>query len=91
MKMMYQWYKNEFLGWKKKQYNCFKKFHFIMHSLKKLVLNALKTDLLHEFPFYNKWIIKQESKAFKRYARIYKVEIVDSKDVSAQLEASKLS
>ena len=31
------------------------------------------------------------SKAFKRYARSYKIEIIDSKDPLAQLEASKLS
>ena len=48
--------------------------------LKKHILNALKTDLLHELPFYNKLNIKQESKAFKRYARIYKIEIIDRHD-----------
>ena len=31
------------------------------------------------------------SEAFGWYARSYKVEIVDSKDLSAQLEASKSS
>ena len=31
------------------------------------------------------------SKAFKRYARSYKIEIIDSKDPLAQLEASKSS
>ena len=38
---------------------------------------------------YNKLNIKQESKAFKRYARIYKIEIIDRKDPLVQLLASK--
>ena len=31
------------------------------------------------------------SKAFKRYARCYKIEVIDSKDPLAQLDASKLN
>ena len=38
------------------------------------------------------WIrVLEISKAFKRYARSYKIEIIYSKDSLAQLEASKLS
>ena len=36
-------------------------------------------DLLHELPFYNELSVLKMSKAFKRYARSYKIEIVDSK------------
>ena len=48
-------------------------------------------DLLHELSFYNELSIKQISEAFKRYARKYKIEIIDSKDPLVQLEASKSS
>ena len=60
---------------KKKQKVFFKNFHFIMFSLKNNVLNILKTDLLHELPFYNELNIEQILKAFKKYARSYKIEI----------------
>ena len=46
-------------------------------------------DLLHELPFYNELSINQVSKAFKRYARSYKIEIIDSKGLLPQLKASK--
>ena len=45
-------------------------------------------DLLHDFPFYDELRIKQISKEFKGYARSYKIEIIDSKDPLAQLQAS---
>ena len=48
------------------------------------------TYLIHELPFYDKLSIVNLSKAFKRYARIYKIEIIDSKSPLAQLEARKL-
>ena len=48
-------------------------------------------DLLHELLFYNELSVVEISKAFKGYARSYKIEIVDSKDSLAQLEASKSS
>ena len=46
---------------------------------------------MHELPFYDELSITEVSKAFKIYARSYKVEIVDRKDSLVQLEASKLS
>ena len=49
----------------------------------------LNIDLLHELPFYDELSIEKISKAFKRYARNYKIEIIDSKDPLAQLDASK--
>ena len=48
-------------------------------------------DFLHELPFYIELNIEKISKAFKRYARNYKIEIIDSKDYLAQLEASNPS
>ena len=46
-------------------------------------------DLLDELSFYDELSVAEKSKAFRRYARSYKVEIIDSKDPLAQLEASK--
>ena len=46
-------------------------------------------DLLHELPFYDKLSIEKISKAFKRYGKSYRIEIIDSKDALVQLEASK--
>ena len=76
---------------KKKQTDCFKNFHSIIHSLKNTFIKHLRNiDFLHELPLYNELSIKQVWKAFKRYARSYKIKI-DSKDPLAQLEASKWS
>ena len=47
--------------------------------------------MLHELPFYEELCIAKISEAFKRYARSYKVEIVDSKDTLTTLEAKKSS
>ena len=47
--------------------------------------------LLHELPFYDELSVVEIPKAFKGYARSYKIEIIDSKDLLSQLEASKLS
>ena len=50
-------------------------------------------ELLHELPFYNELSFVESvleiSKAFKGYARSYKVEIIEPKDLLVQLEASK--
>ena len=43
--------------------------------------------MLHELPFYNKY----HSKYQKGYAKIYNVEVIDSKDPSVQLTISKSS
>ena len=47
--------------------------------------------MLHKLPFYDELSITEISKAFKRHARSYKVEIVDRKYPLVQLEASKSS
>ena len=48
-------------------------------------------ELFQELPFYEELSITEISRAFKRYARSYKVEIVYYKDPLVQLEASKSS
>ena len=48
-------------------------------------------ELLHELPFYDELSVVKISKAFKRYSRSYKVEIIDSKDPLTQLESVKSS
>ena len=49
------------------------------------------TDLLHERSFYDNLSIVKISKAFKRSARSYRVETLDSKDPLTQLEVSRSS
>ena len=46
---------------------------------------------MHGLSFYDELNIEKISKAFKSYARGYKIEIIDSTDPLAQLEASRLS
>ena len=48
-------------------------------------------ELLNELPFYDNLNIKEILKAFKRYAKSFSIEIIDSKDHLIQLNASKLS
>ena len=48
-------------------------------------------DVLHELSFYNELISVKVSKAFRRYARSYSIEIIDSKDPSVQFTVSKPS
>ena len=47
--------------------------------------------MLHKLPFYNELSIVKISQAFRRYVRSYKIEIIDSIDPLAQLQASKSS
>ena len=47
--------------------------------------------MLSELPFYNEVNIVKASKAFRGYARSYKIEIIDLKDTSVQLTVSKSS
>ena len=48
-------------------------------------------QLLKALPFYDKLSIVQNNTAFSGYARSYKIEIVDKRDVAVQLKASKIS
>ena len=61
-------------------------------SIKEPKIKRLKNvDLLAELPFYDQLNIIKTDQAFKGYARSYKVEIVDKKDLIVQLEANKSS
>ena len=91
MKMTCRLYKMTFwdekeakrLFWKRPFHNTF---------IEKPRIKHLKNvDLLHEVPIYNELSIKQASKSFKRCPRSYKIEIIDSKDPLAPLEASTSS
>ena len=63
---------------------------FYNRFIEKLKILGLKNiDLLHKLPFSDELNILKILEALKRYARSYKVEIVDSKDLLSQLEASK--
>ena len=70
----------------------FKELLFYNFLIKKARIEHLKNiGLLHKLPFYDELTIAKISQVFKRYARTYKIEIIDSKDPLAQLEASKSS
>ena len=87
--MKYKPYKNEF--WNEKQakqvFQILPFYNVLIEKPKIKHLSNIK--LLHELPFYDGLSVEEISKAFKRYARSYKVEIIDSKDPLVQLEASK--
>ena len=70
----------------------FKELPFYNVSIDKPKIKRLKNiDLLSELPFYDQLNIIKTDQAFSGYARSYKVEIVDKKDLIVQLEASKSS
>ena len=70
----------------------FKELPFFNVSIEKPKIKRLKNvDLLAELPFYDQLNIIKTDQAFSGYARSYKVEIVERKDLIVQLEASKLS
>ena len=48
-------------------------------------------QLLREFPFYEELSIAKSKTAFSGYARSYKIEIVDKRDVIVQLKSSEIS
>ena len=89
--MKYRAYENEFWNEKgvKNLFPILLSFNVLIQKpeIKKLS----NIELLHELPFYDELSITEISKAFRRYARSYKVEIADSKDPLVQLEASKSS
>ena len=87
--MKYKPYKNEF--WNEKEATkLFQILSFYNVLTEKPKIKHLSNiELLHELPFYDKLSVVEITKTFKRYARNYKIEIIDSKDPVAQLEASK--
>ena len=77
-------------GMKKKQKIYFKPLPFYNVLIEKPEIKKLSNiELLHELPFYDELSITQVSKAFKRYARSYMVEIVNHKDPLVQLDLFK--
>ena len=73
-------------------FDYFKELTFFNVSIEKPKIKRLKNvDLLAELPFFDQLNIIKTDQAFKGYARSYKVEIVDKKDLIVQLEASKSS
>ena len=89
--MKYKPYGNQF--WNEKEAkNIFQALPFYNILIKKTEIKKLSNiELLHELPFYDELSIIEVSKAFKRYARSYKVEIVDHEDPLVQLETTKSS
>ena len=89
--MKYKPYKNEFWNEKeaKKLYQILPFYNVLIE--KPNIKHFANIELLHELPLYDELSVIEISKAFKRYARSYKIEIIDSKDPLAQLEASKSS
>ena len=84
--MKYSAYKNE------KSKRIFQILPFYNVLIEKPKIKHLSNiELLHELPFYDELSVVEISKAFKRYARSYEVEIIERKDPLAQLEASKSS
>ena len=72
--------------------NYFKELPFYNEFTKKPKIKRLKNvDLLAELPFYDQLNIIKTDQAFKGYARSYKVEIVDKKNLIVQLETSNSS
>ena len=70
----------------------FKELPFYNVSIEKPKIKRLKNiDLLPELPFYDQLSIIKTDHAFSGYAKSYKVEIVDKKDLIVPLEESKSS
>ena len=89
--MKYRAYENEF--WDDKEAKTLLKilpFYDILIE-KPEIKQLSNVELLHELPFYDELSFKEISKAFRKYAKSYSIEIIDSKDPLIQLEASKSS
>ena len=70
----------------------FKELPFSNVSIDKPIIKRLKNvDLLAELLFYNQLNIVRTDHAFSSYAMSYKVELVDKKDLTLQLEARRSS
>ena len=50
-----------------------------------------KVQLLKELAFYDGLKIVRDNTAFRGYARTYKIEIVDKRDIIVQLKRSEIS
>ena len=70
----------------------FKELPFYNKPVKKPKVKRLKNiDHLAELPFYEQLSVIKTNQAFRGYAMLYKVEIIEIKDTIVQLEASKSS
>ena len=70
----------------------FKELPFHNKPVKKPKVKRLKNiDQLAELPFYEQLSVIKTNQAFRGYAMLYKVEIIEIKDTIVQLEASKSS
>ena len=68
----------------------FKEIPFYNKPIEKPKIKHLKNiDELAELPFFEQLSIIKISQAFSGYAVMYKVEIVERKDLIVQLEVSK--
>ena len=68
----------------------FKERSFFNASIEKPKIKRLKNiDLLAELPFYDQLNIIKTDQEFSGYARSYKVEIADKKDLIVHLKASR--
>ena len=77
---------------KTKQKALFQILRFYNVLIEKTKIKHLSNiELLHQCPLNDELSAVEISKTFKRYARSYKIEIIDSKVSLAQLEASKSS
>ena len=89
--MKYKPYKNEF--WNEKETKeLFPILPFYKVLIEKPKIKHLSNiELLHGLPFYDELSVVEKSESFRRYARSYKVKIIEPKDLLVQLEASKSS
>ena len=70
----------------------FKELLFYNKHIEKPKIKRLKNiDLLSELPFYEELNVIKTNIAFRGYALSYKVELVEKKDPTEQLEARKSS
>ena len=76
---------------KKEAKRLFQELPFYVLIEKPRIKRVKNIDLLHELPFYDELSNVKISQAFQRYARSYKIEIINSNGPLAQLEASKSS
>ena len=87
--MKYKPYENEFWNEKEAKKQTLRFYDVLIEKPEFTKLPNI--ELLHELLLYDELSITEVSKAFKRYARSYKVEIVDHQDPLVQLEATKSS
>ena len=66
-------------------------YHFTTVLLINLRLIVSNVQLLKELPFHDELSIVKNKTAFSGYARSYKIEVIDKRDVFVQLKASKIS